>query len=73
MQRDLNALRLPDFFDNLGHSNVISTSGVVHMVTSTLLLRVQFYCVRHDCWKSGSDPIEYAKEHNEFARALESF
>lgn len=26
-----------------------------------------------DCWKQGADPIEYAKEHQEFARAFESF
>ncbi|MGB2833249.1 MAG: ribulose 1,5-bisphosphate carboxylase, partial [Methylotenera sp.] len=27
----------------------------------------------YECWKSGADPIEYAKEHKEFARAFESF
>ncbi|TAN81973.1 MAG: ribulose 1,5-bisphosphate carboxylase, partial [Gallionella sp.] len=27
----------------------------------------------YECWKSGSDPIQYAKEHKEFARAFESF
>ena len=25
------------------------------------------------CWKEGADPIEFAKEHKEFARAFESF
>lgn len=29
----MNALRLPGFFDNLGHSNVIQTSGAVPLVT----------------------------------------
>ena len=27
----------------------------------------------YECWKAGADPIEYAKEHKEFARAFESF
>ncbi len=27
----------------------------------------------YECWKTGADPIEYAKEHKEFARAFESF
>jgi len=25
------------------------------------------------CWKQGADPLEFAKEHKEFARAFESF
>jgi ribulose-bisphosphate carboxylase large chain len=25
------------------------------------------------CWKEGADPVEYAKEHKELARAFESF
>ncbi|MEJ2399664.1 MAG: RuBisCO large subunit C-terminal-like domain-containing protein, partial [Gammaproteobacteria bacterium] len=27
----------------------------------------------YECWKAGADPIQYAKEHKEFARAFESF
>ena len=27
----------------------------------------------YECWKAGADPIEFAKEHKEFARAFESF
>jgi len=27
----------------------------------------------YECWKAGADPIEYAKEHKEFARAFDSF
>ena len=27
----------------------------------------------YECWKSGADPIEFAKEHREFARTFESF
>jgi ribulose-bisphosphate carboxylase large chain len=25
------------------------------------------------CWRAGADPIEFAREHHEFARAFESF
>ena len=25
------------------------------------------------CWRQGADPIEFAQEHEEFARAFESF
>jgi len=25
------------------------------------------------CWKAGADPVEFAKDHHEFARAFESF
>jgi ribulose-bisphosphate carboxylase large chain len=27
----------------------------------------------YECWKAGADPIQWAKEHKEFARAFESF
>ena len=27
----------------------------------------------YECWKSGAAPIEYAKDHHEFARAFASF
>ena len=27
----------------------------------------------HECWAAGADPVEWAKEHREFARAFESF
>ena len=27
----------------------------------------------YECWKSGADPIQFAKSHKEFARAFESF
>ena len=70
----MNALRLPGFFENLGHGNVINTSGggsyghIDSPAAGATSLRQAY-----DCWKSGADPIEYAKEHNEFARAFESF
>jgi len=70
----MNALRLPGFFENLGHGNVINTSGggsyghIDSPAAGATSLRQAF-----DCWKQGADPIEYAKEHKEFARAFESF
>ncbi len=70
----MNALRLPGFFENLGHGNVINTAGggayghIDSPAAGAISLRQAY-----ECWKSGSDPIEYAKEHQEFARAFESF
>ncbi|SIS73439.1 ribulose-bisphosphate carboxylase [Phaeovulum vinaykumarii] len=70
----MNALRLPGFFDNLGHSNVIQTSGggaFGHVdggtAGATSLRQAE------QCWREGADPIEFAKSHREFARAFESF
>jgi ribulose-bisphosphate carboxylase large chain len=70
----MNALRLPGFFQNLGHGNVINTSGggsyghIDSPAAGAISLRQSY-----ECWKSGADPIEFAKEHKEFARAFESF
>lgn len=70
----MNALRLPGFFENLGHGNVINTAGggsyghIDSPAAGAKSLRQAY-----ECWKSGADPIEYAKEHKEFARAFESF
>lgn len=70
----MNALKLPGFFENLGHGNVINTSGggsyghIDSPAAGAISLRQSY-----ECWKSGADPIEFAKEHNEFARAFESF
>ncbi|ANJ67033.1 ribulose 1,5-bisphosphate carboxylase [Halothiobacillus diazotrophicus] len=70
----MNALRLPGFFENLGHGNVINTAGggsyghIDSPAAGALSLRQAY-----ECWKAGADPIEYAKEHKEFARAFESF
>ena len=70
----MNALRLPGFFENLGHANVVQTSGggafghIDGPVAGALSLR---QAVR------GLDgrrrPGPYAKEHRELARAFESF
>jgi ribulose-bisphosphate carboxylase large chain len=70
----MNALRLPGFFENLGHGNVINTSGggsyghIDSPAAGAISLRQSY-----ECWKAGADPIEFAKEHKEFARAFESF
>ncbi len=70
----MNALRLPGFFENLGHGNVINTAGggcyghIDSPAAGAVSLRQAY-----ECWKEGADPIEYAKEHKEFARAFESF
>lgn len=70
----MNALRLPGFFANLGHGNVISTAGggsyghVDSPAAGAVSLRQAY-----ECWKAGADPIAWAKEHHEFARAFESF
>jgi ribulose-bisphosphate carboxylase large chain len=70
----MNALRLPGFFENLGHGNVVNTAGggsyghIDSPADGAKSLRQAY-----ECWKAGADPIEYAKEHREFARAFESF
>jgi len=70
----MNALRLPGFFENLGHGNVINTAGggayghIDSPAAGAISLRQSY-----ECWKSGADPIEYAREHKEFARAFASF
>lgn len=70
----MNALRLPGFFNNLGHGNVINTAGggtyghIDSPAAGARSLRQGY-----ECWKAGADPIEWAREHREFARAFESF
>ena len=70
----MNALRLPGFFQNLGHGNVINTAGggsyghIDSPAAGARSLRQAY-----ECWKAGADPIAWAKEHREFARAFESF
>ncbi len=70
----MNALRLPGFFDNLGHSNVIQTSGggaFGHIDGGTAGAKSLHQA--HDAWKAGVNLVEYAKEHHELARAFVSF
>ncbi|MCB6177802.1 ribulose-bisphosphate carboxylase [Rhodobacter sp. Har01] len=70
----MNALRMPGFFKNLGHSNLIMTAGggafghIDGAVAGATSLRQA-----EQCWKAGADPVEFAKDHREFARAFESF
>jgi ribulose-bisphosphate carboxylase large chain len=70
----MNALRLPGFFENLGHGNIINTAGggaYGHLdspAAGALSLRQAY-----EGWKAGADPVQWAKEHREFARAFESF
>ncbi len=70
----MNALRIPGFFKNLGHSNLILTAGggcyghVDGPASGAKSLRQA-----EACWRAGADPLEYAKEHKELARAFESF
>ena len=70
----MNALRIPGFFENLGHSNLILTAGggsyghIDGPAAGAKSLRQA-----EQCWKSGADPIEFAQDHSEFARAFESF
>ena len=70
----MNALRMPGFFANLGHSNLILTAGggafghIDGAPDGAKSLRQA-----EQCWKEGADPVEFAKDHKEFARAFESF
>ncbi|MBL3561890.1 ribulose-bisphosphate carboxylase [Rhodovulum sulfidophilum] len=70
----MNALRLPGFFDNLGHSNVIQTSGggAFGHVDGGTAGAISLHQA-HDAWKAGVNLVDYAKEHKELARAFESF
>ena len=70
----MNALRLPGFFDNLGHCNVIQTSGggaFGHKDGGTA--GAKSLAQARDAWMKGVDLVEYAKEHPELAGAFESF
>jgi ribulose-bisphosphate carboxylase large chain len=70
----MNALRMPGFFSNLGHANVIQTAGggafghVDGAAAGARSLRQAY-----DAWKQGIDLVEYARGHRELAGAFESF
>ncbi len=70
----MNALRIPGFFENLGHSNLIMTAGggcyghVDGPAAGAKSMRQA-----EQCWREGADPIEWAKTHEEFRRAFISF
>lgn len=70
----MNALRLPGLFANLGHANIINTAGggaYGHIDGPTAGARSlkQAYA----CWQAGADPLDWALENRDFARAFESF
>jgi ribulose-bisphosphate carboxylase large chain len=70
----MNALRLPGFFSNLGHCNVIQTSGggvFGHKDGGAAGAK----SLKQACaaWRAGIDLLEYALEHEELAGAFESF
>lgn len=70
----MNALRLPGFFDNLGHCNIIQTSGggafghVDGAIAGAKSLRQAV-----EAWQNGVELATYAKDHKELARAFVSF
>jgi len=70
----MNALRLPGFLENLGHSNLILAAGggafghIDGPTAGALSLRQA-----EACWLTRADPIEFAQTHVEFARAFASF
>lgn len=70
----MNALRLIGFFENLGHGNVINTAGggsyghIDGAAAGAKSLRQAY-----QCWASKSNPLQFAKDHKEFARAFVSF
>ncbi len=70
----MNALRLPGFFDNLGHSNVIQTSGggaFGHKDGGTA--GAKSLRQAQDAWQKGVSLVDYAKDHPELRGAFESF
>ena len=70
----MNAVRMPGFFENLGHSNLILTAGggsYGHLDGPCAGARSLRQA--EQLWKQGADPMAFAREHPEFARALESF
>jgi ribulose-bisphosphate carboxylase large chain len=70
----MNALRLPGFFDNLGHANIIQTSGggaFGHKDGGTA--GAKSLKQARDAWLAGVDLITYAKDHPELKGAFESF
>ncbi len=70
----MNALRLPGFFENLGHSNVIQTSGggvFGHQQGGTA--GAKSLRQAHAAWQQGIDLLEYAREHVELRAAFASF
>ena len=70
----MNALRLPGFFDHMGHSDLILMVGggifghIDGPAAGAISLRQA-----EQCWREKADPVVFALENREFARAFESF
>ncbi|CEL96598.1 unnamed protein product [Vitrella brassicaformis CCMP3155] len=72
----MNAIRMVNFFTNLGHANVVMTCGggsyghVDGPSEGAKSCRQAWLC-----WKEGADPLEFAKrpENRQYARAFISF
>jgi len=70
----MNALRIPGFFTNLGHSNVIMTAGGgAYGHVDGAAAGAKSMRQAEQCWREGANVVEFAREHHEFARAFESF
>jgi ribulose-bisphosphate carboxylase large chain len=70
----MNALRIPGFFENLGHSNLLMTAGggcFGHLDGPAA--GAESMRQAEQCWKEGGDLVQFAKDHRELARAFESF
>jgi ribulose-bisphosphate carboxylase large chain len=70
----MNAIRLPGFFDNLGHANVIQTSGggaFGHLAGGTAGAKSLHQA--QDAWQKGVNLLEYATDHPELRGAFQSF
>ena len=70
----MNARRLPGFFENLGHSNVIQTSGGgAFGHKDGPVAGAQSLRQAHEAWQKGVDLVDYAKDHPALAGAFETF
>jgi len=70
----MNALRLPGFFDNLGHCNVIQTSGggAFGHIDGGAAGAVSLKQAR-DAWLADAHLVDYAQDHLELKGAFASF
>jgi ribulose-bisphosphate carboxylase large chain len=70
----MNALRLPAFFDNLGHANVIQTSGGgVFGHRDGAASGARSLRLAHQAWVEGRSLIDAAHQHPEILGAFASF
>lgn len=70
----MNALRLPGLFDNLGHCNIIQTSGGgVFGHGGGGAAGAKSLKQACEAWLSGTDLVDYARDHAELLEAFTSF